>query len=270
MNNSQDHSSKIKSIIITTLVGILCILALWLNLTLEQNSKNKPLQIEIAMLQESNYGATSGGDNGAEEPAPTKSTTAPVQQETFSPSESKKTERPASKISPPVKTKTQETPKKRPSVSPEKNAQRVKSSKQSNTTATQKNNSKKSTSSGNQEANAAMAKILGGKGTANTNGQGDGTSKGNVGDPKGNSDSGSGIGENWKTRVPQNQSHNCEASGTVIVDIVVNANGSIKRATPRVTKSQCLANRAKELVLKYVTAYPGAEGRRGSYKVTLK
>ncbi|WP_406628354.1 hypothetical protein [Ornithobacterium rhinotracheale] len=56
----------------------------------------------------------------------------------------------------------------------------------------------------------------------------------------------------------------------MIVDIVVNANGSIKRATPRPAKSQCLADTAKKLVLKYVTAFPGEDGRRGTYLVNLK
>ena len=258
MSNSK--SSKYQSLIITAIVGVLTCLLLFLSIDFKQENQIKPLLIEIAMLQESNYGNTDVGQ-GLEEPKPAEEQPLPAKSEASQPevSETKINEAP-------IKSKTQVTTKKIPVASKEK-----KSEAQPKKSNTKKESSKTSNApKGDAQGKSALEQILGGRGKSNSNGQGNGNRAGNVGDPKGNSDKGKGIGENWKTRVPENQSHNCSASGVVVVDIVVNANGSIKRATPRVSGNQCLANRAKELVLQYVTAFPGEDGRRGTYKVNLK
>ena len=257
MSNSK--SSKYQSLIITAIVGVLTCLLLFLSIEFKQENQIKPLLIEIAMLQESNYGNTDVGQ-GLEEPKPAEEQPLPAKSEASQPevSEPKINEAP-------VKSKTQVTTKEIPVASKNKKAE---SKSKSNTP---KESSKTSDApKGDAQGKSALEQILGGKGKSNSNGQGDGNTAGNVGDPKGNSDRGTGIGENWKTRVPENQSHNCSASGVVVVDIVVNANGGIKRAVPRVSGNQCLANRAKELVLQYVTAFPGEDGRRGTYKVNLR
>ncbi|MBV7440318.1 hypothetical protein KRX57_02720 [Weeksellaceae bacterium TAE3-ERU29] len=257
---SNTKSSKYQSLVITAIVGVLTCLLLFLSLEFKQENLNKPLLIEIAMLQESNYGNTDIGQ-GLEEPKPAEEQPLPAKSEVSQPEISEHRINEA-----PVKSQTQETTKKIPVASKEKKTE-AKPAK----TNTQKESSKNSNApKGDAQGKSALEQILGGKGKSNSNGQGDGNQAGNVGDPKGNSDKGTGIGENWKTRVPENQAHNCSASGVVVVDIVVNANGSIKRATPRVSGNQCLANRAKELVLQYVTAFPGADGRRGTYKVNLR
>lgn len=219
------------------------------------------------MLQESNYGNSEKGE-GTEEPIPTENV---VNSSASSASKSTETTKAIKKKTPQksspkksnVVSKTQKSTKNTPTASTTKSTHKT-----SNSNGT--NNSKNTSPKGDAKGNSALANILGGKGKSKSNGQGNDGTRGNIGSPKGNSSTGSGIGENWKTRIPEPQTHQCSTSGIVIVDIVVNANGSIKRATPRATKDPCLSNKAKQLVLKYVTAKSGSDGRRGTYRVNLK
>ncbi|MRI63275.1 hypothetical protein EDM00_04600 [Ornithobacterium rhinotracheale] len=269
----KEINAKKESIIITAVVGILCALLLFLSFEFKKESDKKPLMIELAMLEDTNYGNTDLGQ-GPEEPAPAAESHAPTPEP--APAKSEPTPAPAPKPTKsvttpqktaPVKSKTQTTTKKLPVAS---NKTSKTESKSSSTQGKTSNKNSSAQPQGDSQGKSALENILGGKGKNKSTGQGNSGSAGNYGDPKGTTDHGKNIGENWKTRVPENQSHNCDSSGSVIVDIVVNANGSIKRATPRPAKSQCLADTAKKLVLKYVTAYPGEDGRRGTYRVNLK
>ncbi|QAR30093.1 hypothetical protein EQP59_01320 [Ornithobacterium rhinotracheale] len=275
----KEITAKKESFLITAVVGILCLLLLLLNFKFKKENNQAPLMIEIAMVEEPkpmteeiNYGNTELGQ-GPEEPAPATEAKAAVPE----PTPVKKTSAPAPTPKPikaestpaknsPVKSKTQTTTKKLPVASENP----VKATTESANQTQAKNKKTASQPQGDSQGKSALENILGGIGKNKSSGQGTSGAAGNYGDPKGTSSQGKNIGENWKTRVPEGQSHNCEASGSVMVDIVVNANGSIKRATPRPAQSQCLADTAKKLVLKYVTAYPGEDGRRGTYLVNLK
>lgn len=270
----KEINAKKESIIITAVVGILCALLLFLSFEFKKESDQKTLMIEIAMVEDTNYGNTDLGQ-GTEEPAPAAESQVPTPEP--EPAQSEPTP-PAPTPTPtknvtapqktaPVKSKTQTTQEKLPVASNKTSKTENKSSSAQGKTNNQNSSAQPQ---GDSQGKSALENILGGKGKNKSNGQGNSGSAGNYGDPKGTTDHGKNIGENWKTRVPENQSHNCDSSGSVIVDIVVNANGSIKRATPRPAKSQCLANTAKKLVLKYVTAFPGEDGRRGTYLVNLK
>lgn len=273
--NKKEINAKKESIIITTIVGFFCVLLLFLSFEFKKESEKETLMIELAMVEDTNYGNTELGQ-GIEEPAPVAKSQVPTPDPKPAISEPTPAPTPspiptknvtAPKKTAPVKSKTQTTQEKLPVASNKTSKTENKSS-----SAQGKTSSKISSAQpqGDSQGKSALENILSGKGKNKSNGQGNSGSAGNYGDPKGATDHGKNIGENWKTRVPENQSHNCDSSGSVIVDIVVNANGSIKRATPRPAQSQCLADTAKKLVLKFVTAYPGEDGRRGTYRVTLK
>lgn len=250
----ENFQIKSMSIGVTATVAVLVISLLFLSFSFEVKKEVAPMLIELD-LSESNFGNQSHG-NTAVEPLP---------------SEAANIEPPTSSSK--AKTETQEfnlesqANTSAPKIPPKTEA----TTKKSSTQSTQKAETQaEKAPQGDARGKSALENILGGKGSQKSSGEGNASQNGNVGDPKGNSDQGDRIGENWKTRVPANQEHDCQASGTVIVDIVVNSQGLIKRATPRLSSSDCLAQTAKSLVLQYVTAYPGKDNRRGSYRVNLK
>lgn len=239
------------SLIITIIIGLLSLLFLLISFTFEQ-PQPKVQPIEIAM----NFGNSELGQ-GEEEPQPNEeSQSASAQSESLS-SQTK------SDIKEAI---TKPTAEKVPTASKPKK-------KKSQHQKTQKNKPNPKPK-GDAKGKAALKNLLSGKGKSNSSGQGNDGVAGNVGDPKGNDSYGITIGENWKTRIPEPQSHNCTASGIIIVDIVVDATGNIKsaRAGARGSSSNdsCLKTKAIELVKKYVRAYPGKDGRRGSYRVNLR
>lgn len=237
----------------TAIAAVLVILLLFLSFSFEIKQESLPILIELN-LSESNFGQQNQG-NTPVEPLPTNQ-----------PSSSEAISTPSA----PIKTSTQEIRTKTQSKSPASIASpKTKTSTKKTSTQVSENKPDKA-SQGDSRAKSALENILGGKGNKKSEGEGSGSQNGNIGDPKGNDDQGELIGENWKTHVPPNQDHNCQASGTVIVDIVVNSQGRIKRATPRLSSSDCLAQTAKKLVLQYVTAHPGKDNRRGSYRINLK
>lgn len=243
------------SLIITIIIGLLSLLFLLISFTFEQ-PQPKVQPIEIAM----NFGNSELGQ-GEEEPQPNEaSQSASAQSESLS-------SQTQSDIKEAV---TKPTAEKVPTASKPK-----KKTSQPQKTQKAKTNPKPTPKpQGDAKGKAALKNLLSGKGKSNSSGQGNDGVAGNVGDPKGNDSYGTTIGENWKSRIPEPQSHNCTASGVIIVDIVVTASGNIKsaRAGARGSSSNdsCLKAKAKELVKKYVRAYPGKDGRRGSYRVNLR
>lgn len=277
-----------QSFMITLGIGLLSLLLLLISFSFEtKDKKNQP--IEIAM----NFGNTDLG-KGEEEPAPAKSdsesASAPNNNDTEIEENIEKpttVEEPKKETPPARQAVTQNTKEDRVSAV-NKKQKKVDNKAKSNSTTAEKSNKKsssnKSTSNannsnansnqGDSRANDALSNILGGKGKAQSSGQGSSNTAGNVGDPKGSDSYGTSIGEDWKSKIPEPQQHNCSASGTIVVEIIVNSAGNIKSAIPGVKGSTssdaCLKSRAKELVLKYVKANPGADGRKGFYKVNLR
>lgn len=245
------------SLIITIVIGLLSLLFLLISFTFEQ-PQPKVQPIEIAM----NFGNSELGQ-GEEEPQPNEeSQSASAQAESLS-SQTKSDIKEAVTNPTAEKVPTASKPKK-------KNSQPQKTQN----TKTKPKPNPKPKPQGDAKGKAALKNLLSGKGKSKSSGQGNDGVAGNVGDPKGNDSYGTNIGENWKSRIPEPQSHNCSASGIIIVDIVVNAAGNVKsaRAGARGSSSNdsCLKAKAKELVQKYVRAYPGKDGRRGSYRVNLR
>ncbi|MGI9526161.1 MAG: hypothetical protein ACR2MS_03505 [Weeksellaceae bacterium] len=246
-----------QSFILTVIIGLLSLLVLFISFSFDHV---KPLAqpIEIAM----NFGNTPTGE-GLEEPAiteqsstPSNSSSQPVSQPTEPTTTQEATQ----------KSVTQNTSERIPVASNKKTSDKkaVKATPKASESKPQ----------GDQRANDALSNILGAKGKNSSSGQGNDGSVGNVGDPKGSDSHGTGVGENWKSTIPEPQHHNCSASGTIMVEVIVNASGGIKSVTPGVkgstTADECLKTRARELVLKYVRAYPGSDGRKGIYRVNLR
>lgn len=250
--------SSNQSLIISLVIGLLTLLLLLITFTFEDTyPKFQP--IEIAM----NFGNSDVGQ-GEAEPAPAKT------QESSAPSQPQVTQ-PQQKVATPIKNvATQNTNETRPTASKD-NKPKTKPQPKAKTNPKP---SPKPKPKGDAKGNSALNSILGGKGKSNSAGQGNDGVKGNIGDPKGSDSNGTSIGENWKSRIPEPQSHNCNASGVIVVDIVVNANGTIKSARGGARGSSsndaCLKQKAEQLVRKYVRAHPGKAGRRGSYKVNLR
>lgn len=257
-----------QSFIITVVVGLLSLLLLLITFTF-QDTYPKFQPIEIAM----NFGNSEVGQ-GETEPRPSENTESSA---SSSSAASQYTPQPQRTQTPGKQVVTQNTTETRP-VAPQTNAKSNKTGlPKTNTAATSgqsNNNSQSPKPQGDTRGNSALSSIIGGKGTSNSTGQGNDGVPGNVGDPKGSDSDGTGIGENWKSRVPEPQSHDCQESGVIVVNIVVNAQGGIKSARPggrgSTSNDACLRQKAKELVEKYVRAYPGTDGRTGSYRVNLR
>lgn len=263
-----DHrKEKITSGIITLIIGTLTLLLLLISFTFDGKEELQAPVIEIAM----DFGNTEVGMGDAE-PMPAQTVTAPA-------AASPQPQTPAASAPPSRPALTQTTTETRPVASPTPRPRPERptttapsqSTSQSQTTA---NQPAQTQAPADSRGTSALDAILGGRGSSSSSGQGNTNQAGNVGDPSGGDGGGSNIGENWRTRIPEPQTHNCESSGAIIVDIVVNANGGIKtaRAGARGSTSNdpCLYRRAEELVRRYVTAQSGADGRRGSYRVNLR
>lgn len=263
------EQTKIKSISlgVTAVVAVLAVLFLFITFSFEIKEDKLPVIISLAMddnveiTETSNFGNHTEG-NTPVEPMPSAG-------EKQSSNDTETASKTQAKQNNPAKTKIASSVQKEikaPVASSERAEKKQKASSSSDNKKTE------SKPQGDTRAKSALESILSGKGNQRSSGQGNGQGPGNVGDPKGNSSEGENIGENWKTRIPENESHQCSTGGVVIVDIVVDSQGKIKRATPRPSSSDCLVNTAKSLVYKYVTAYPapGKENRRGSYRVNLK
>ncbi|MXV39046.1 hypothetical protein GO491_10230 [Flavobacteriaceae bacterium Ap0902] len=245
------------SFIITVIIGLLSLLLLLVTFSFDI-TKTQAAPIEIAM----NFGNTDVGQ-GEEEPAPADELPASA---ASAASVESKTEAPTP-TAPTRQAVTQHTAENRPVAAPQTTTKPKTSNKPENRPTESK-------PKGNQRANDALSSILSGKGQSNAGGQGNDGVAGNVGDPKGSASQGMGIGENWKSTIPEPQQHNCSSSGTIVVEIIVNSSGGIKSVTPGVRGSTsadpCLKTRARELVMQYVRAYPGADGRKGLYRVNLR
>ncbi len=257
MNNSTENIARRKSALATTLVvSVLLILFMFITISFQQDKeikKNEP--IEIAM----NFGQTDKG-KGEIEPAPNTST------------HTKNTPTESTTTSTPVRQETPSSPKKINTTldkSPVSTPQPKPNSKPTKATTSSEKPKAESKPKMDSKGKNALDNLIGGKGKSKSGGQGSSSSAGNVGDPKGNSNTGKGI-EQWASYIPANQKHNCEASGSVYMKITVNANGSIKSVQPKKLYDQCLIDKATFLIKKYVKAYAGADGRTGTYKVDLK
>lgn len=245
------------SLIITAVIGVLTLLLLLITFTFEDTyPKFQP--IEIAM----NFGNSEVGQ-GEAEPRPSENSAssaaaAQPQPKKLAPSTPLKNVATQSTTETRPVASQNTTPKPQPKTQPTQNTQPAETPKPQ----------------GDARGNSALNSIIGGKGNSNSGGQGNDGTPGNVGDPKGSDSNGTGIGENWKSRIPEPQSHSCSSSGIIVVNIVVNANGTIKTARGgargSTSNDACLKQRAEELVRKHVRAYPGAAGRRGSYRVNLR
>ena len=253
--------SSNQSLIISIVIGILSLLLLLVTFTFEDTyPKFQP--IEIAM----NFGNTDVGQ-GEAEPMPAE--TQQAAESSSSAVEQPQTVTPSTPVSNAVTQNTTETrpvATKTPAPTPQPKSQTKP------TPAAQPTESPQPT--GDAKANSALSSLIGGKGKANSGGQGKDGTAGNVGDPKGSDSDGTGIGQNWKSTIPEPQSHDCTSSGVIVVDIIVNASGGIKSAIPgargSTSNDACLKTKAKSLVEQYVRAYPGSDGRRGTYKVNLR
>lgn len=249
------------SLIFTVIVGLISLLLLLISFSFDV-PKPKVQPIEIAM----NFGNTDVGQ-GEEEPAPAENSSAAASDDNQTEPISQ-TAKPSTPAPPAV---TQNTKEEVPTAT-EKKTKTNKTTK--STTKTTPKKAEESKPKGDARANDALSNILSGKGKSPSSGQGNDGTAGNVGDPKGNASNGTGVGENWKSTIPEPQHHQCSTSGIIMVEVIVNASGGIKSATPGVKGSTsadaCLKNKAQELVLKYVRAYPGSEGRKGIYKVNLR
>lgn len=246
-----------QSLIISVVIGLLSLLLLLITFTFEETyPKFQP--IEIAM----NFGSSEVGQ-GEAEPMPSEtqeassaSSSAVEQQHTSTPSA------PVENVVTQTTTDTRPVATKTPTPQPQTPSKPV----------AQPTESPKP--QGDAQGNSALSNLIGGKGKTPSGGEGNDGIAGNIGDPKGSDSSGSGIGENWKSKIPEPQTHDCSSSGIIMVDIVVNANGGIKSAIPgargSTSNDACLKAKAKALVEKYVRAYPGADGRTGSYRVNLR
>lgn len=248
-----------QSLIISLIIGLVSLLLLLITFTFEDTyPKFQP--IEIAM----NFGNSAQGQ-GEAEPMPNET------QEAATSSSSEAQQPQASTPSTPVNNSvTQNTTETRPTAT--KTPQPKQQPKTNTNQASQPKETPKP--QGDAQGNSALSSIIGGKGKSNSSGQGNDGVAGNVGDPKGSDSDGTGIGQNWKSTIPEPQTHDCASSGVIVVDIVVNASGGIKAANPgargSTSNDACLKQKAKELVQKYVRAYPGSDGRRGTYKVNLR
>lgn len=254
------------SFIITIIIGVLSLLLLLITFTFEDTyPKFQP--IEIAM----NFGNSQVGQGDAE-PMPSENMTAAASSAAASSQpQTQPNEAPARKVA--TQTTTESRPVAAKTDTKSKNTKTSQPNKSSNNTQPAQN-SQNNQPQGDARGNSALSSIIGGKGNSNSSGQGNNGVSGNVGDPKGSDSDGAGIGENWKSRIPEPQSHDCDASGVIVVNIVVNAQGGIKSARPggrgSTSNDACLKQKAKELVEKYVRAFPGSDGRTGSYRVNLR
>ncbi|MDO5509133.1 MAG: hypothetical protein Q4F57_00415 [Weeksellaceae bacterium] len=261
----ENRKEKIIGGIAALIAGLLTLLLLLLSFTFERQTPPQTV-IEIAM----DFGSTETGMGDAEPmPAPTVEPSAAAAQP----------QAPAAATAPSRPAVTQTTTETRPVASPTPRPRPERptttapsqSTSQSSTPSTQTSQSQPATDT---RGSSALDAILGGRGNSQSSGQGSSNQPGNVGDPSGGDGGGSSIGENWRTRIPEPQTHNCDSSGVIIVDIVVNSGGGIRtaRAGARGSTSNdpCLYRRAEELVKRYVTAQAGADGRRGSYRVNLR
>lgn len=257
-----------QSLIITVIIGLLSLLILLITFTFEDTyPKFQP--IEIAM----NFGNSEVGQ-GEAEPRPSENMASAA---SSSASSAQSSPQPQTQSTPISNVATQNTTETRPVATRNPSpTTRNNTSQSTRTNNTSQNNETTQTPQpqGDQRGNSALSSIIGGKGNANSGGQGNDGIAGNVGDPKGSDSDGSGIGENWKSRIPEPQQHDCDASGIIVVNIVVNAQGGIKSARPggrgSTSNDACLRAKAKELVERYVRAFPGADGRTGSYRVNLR
>ena len=244
--------SSRQSLVISIIIGLAMLLILLITFKFEETyPRFQP--IEIAM----NFGNTAVGQ-GMEEPMPSET------QETSSAASAQSEAQSASSTMENVVTET--TTETRPSAAPTPSPKpKNQSSPQTTTTPQPK---------GDEKGAAALQNLLGGKGKNPSPGDGNDGVPGNVGDPRGSDSDGGGIGENWLSIIPEPQKHDCPSSGVIVVDIVVNANGGIKSATPgargSTSNDPCLRNKAKSLVEQYVRARPGSDGRTGSYRVNLR
>lgn len=267
MNNKEiENKSKKKSLLITLIIGVLSLSVLLLSM--EFQKKFPPtIPIEIAM----NFGNTDMGQ-GIEEPAPVETSKGEAVSEPETKSSASASQESLAAV---VKESAEKTPAATPKKTKKKSTKSTKkSTKETKTADKNEKTSEKTQPKGDAKGKTALSNLIGGKGKSKSEGQGNSGQPGNIGDPKGSDSSGTGIGENWKSRIPEPQSHDCDASGVIVVDIVVNASGGVKTARAggkgSTSSDVCLKNKAVSLVKKYVRAYPGKEGRRGSYKVNLR
>lgn len=257
-----------QSLIYTVIIAVLSLLILLITFTFEDTyPKFQP--IEIAM----NFGNSEVGQ-GEEEPSPSETTESAAS----SASAAETQPQPQPPAQPARNVVTQNTTEPRPAA-PRTNTNNTTNTRNTQTSAQQNTQTQSQPAAtpqpqGDSRGNSALSSIIGGKGNSNSSGQGNDGVSGNVGDPKGSDSDGTGIGENWRSRIPEPQNHDCDASGIIVVEITVNAQGGIKSARPggrgSTSNDACLRNKAKELVERYVRAYPGSDGRTGSYRVNLR
>ncbi len=289
INKNEEDKDKLKSGIITAAVWA----AILLFLFIYKVTTKLPEKQEVVTRMLINFGDNRNG-NGAEEPANQDGSLAAV--ETTKIEQPQPEPKSAEKAEPqPVKVQPKETPKeriitgtsskvstKKATETSNKTTAKPKATTSGSKTATKSSSSTKANSTsgtGDGKGTAAIGNLIRGKGTkAGT--QGTNGTVGNAGDPlggAGNGDSKVGIDRKLVGFIPgtmgrggSQPTHNCSASGNIVIAYTVDKAGNVVSARRSSGVSDpCIVSTTVFWVKKYVKAEKAPTSSTGTYKITF-
>lgn len=276
-HNDEEKKDRIKSAVITFILSLILLLGIYFY----QFTKIIPTTEEVVTTMLINFGDEQNG-NRVEEPANQDGSTSASELQRSSPQQEMTVPQPTHITSSSEKiitgnnvTKTIVKTERSSKTSTKSTPSKTKSTGKTSGVTT-KNSSK---SSGDGRGNAAIGNLIRGRGQS-TGSQGNNSTAGNAGDPlggSGNGDSKIGVDRKLIGFIPGTMgrggtqpSHNCTASGVIIIAYTVDKAGNVISARRSSGISDpCATTTTISWVKKYVKAERATTSSTGTYKISF-